>query len=100
MIEFISQEEMFMPSGQRRMLSIHEQEFPPDLQEPLPLYARDKLCPLAIGLVCVLWGHLHIFVLQFLQQLQENIRSGSALVDLPRQGFSSSLFLCGMKPII
>lgn len=87
-----------MPSGQRRMLSIHEHKFPPDLQEPL--YAGDKLCPSAIELVCVLRGHLHIFVLQFLQQLEENIRSESVLVDSPRQGFSSSLFLCGMKPII
>lgn len=50
--------------------------------------------------MCAPRAHLHIFVLQFLQQLEENVRSESALVNSARQGFSRSLFPCGMKPII
>lgn len=45
-------------------------------------------------------GHLHIFVLQFLQQLKENIRNGSALVNLSRQEFSTTVFPYGINQII
>lgn len=45
-------------------------------------------------------GHIHILVLQFVQKLEENIRSGSALVNLSRQGFFILLFPYGVNQII
>lgn len=57
--------------------------------------------PFGYGIgMCALRGHPQVFVLQFLQQLEESIRSESALVNSSRPDFSSSLFPCGMKPII
>lgn len=66
-----------------------EQEQSARTQQPVPLWpelSNALGCPTG---VCAPRGHPHSLVLRFPQQLEENIRNESALVNSPVQGFSS-----------